>query len=267
MEGPIIEVKDLCYKVGKKYLLKDISWKVERGEHWNVFGLNGSGKTTLLSILAGYKMPTTGSVKIFGEPYSNENLLAFRKKIGLVSTSCFDLFFSNESVLQIVLSGTLGSTGLDFSISNQDVKNARGMLEKVGLAQKLDQSYDLLSKGERENVLIARALVANPEILILDEPCSGLDVSARDKMLNTIEALAGRQDMTMVYVTHYAEEILDCFEHTLLLKQGKIYQQGATRILFTEENISDFLGTDVEVQCDQYGRMSMHARKRYVIEL
>ena len=267
MSGNIIEVNKLSCRVGKKYLLKDISWNVKPGEHWTIFGLNGSGKTTLLSILAGYKMQTDGEVKVFGEVYNNDNLLVFRKRIGLVSASCFDRYYREESALQIVLSGLFGTLGLDFDITDQNVKYAKKLLCRVGLSEKIEQSYASMSKGERESVLIARALISNPEILILDEPCSGLDVTARDRMLNTVEDLAKQGKMTIIYVTHYAEEVLDCFEYALLLRNGKIYKKGSSSEIFTAPCMSAFLNTAVEVQHDERGRLTIFTPDEQKIEL
>lgn len=118
-------------------------------------------------------MPSAGMIKVFGEEYDNENLLRFRKKIGLVSGSYFDRYYHEESALEIVLAGSLGTLGLDFEIADSDVLEAKDLLKKVGLGLQINQSYGTMSKGERQNVLIARALMAHPEILILDEPCSG----------------------------------------------------------------------------------------------
>lgn len=267
MMDNIIEINKLGYKVGWKWLLRDVNWNVKTGERWIIFGLNGSGKTTLLSILSGYKSPTEGCVKVFGTEYTNENLIEQRKRIGLVSTSYFDHYFSNESALQIVLSGKTGAVGLDFDINDQDVKNAKKLLRKLGLDDKLDQSYSLLSKGERENVLIARALIAKPELLILDEPCSGLDVIARDKMLKTIEHLALRKDQTMIYVTHYTEELLECFDHTVLLRNGKVYKKGKSAEVFTQECMQDFLREKVEVVRDDHCRLSIYSSDISPIDL
>ena len=263
----IIEVNKLCCRVGKKYLLKDISWSVKPGEHWTIFGLNGSGKTTLLSILAGYKMQTDGTLKVFGESYNDDNLLAFRQRIGLVSASCFDRYYREESALQIVLSGLFGTLGLDFDISDENVKYAKKLLGRVGLGEKVEQSYASMSKGERESVLIARALISNPEILILDEPCSGLDVTARDRMLNTVENLARQGKMTIIYVTHYAEEVLDCFENALLLRNGKIYKKGISSEIFTAQCMSAFLNTEIEVKKDECGRLTIFTPDEQKIEL
>lgn len=259
MRDDIIEINHLNYQVGREYLLKDITWKVKAGEHWAIFGLNGSGKTTLLSILAGYKMLSEGEVKIFGAPYDDDNLLAFRKRIGLVSASYFDHCYGEESALQIVLSGLLGTLGLDFDITDDAVKHAKNLLSRVGLGEKIEQSYSSMSKGERENVLIARAFMNHPEILILDEPCSGLDIIAREKMLDAIEAFAKQSDKTIIYVTHYAEEVPDCFEHALLLRNGRIYATGNRTEIFTKQCLCRFLDVDVEVQYDERGKMMIVA--------
>ena len=121
MDNVIMEMQNLSLKAGRRYLVKDINWQIKKGEHWAVFGLNGSGKTTLLSIMAGFKMPSAGMIKVFGEEYDNENLLRFRKKIGFVSGSYFDRYYHEESALEIVLAGSLGTLGLDFEIADSDV--------------------------------------------------------------------------------------------------------------------------------------------------
>ena len=262
MENPIIQVSRLTYRVGKKYLLKNIDWSIEKGEHWVVFGLNGSGKTTLLSMLAGYKTPTSGKLKVFGEAYSDDNMIAFRKRIGLVSTSCFDQFYGAESALEIILSGKYGSVGLDFDVLDKDVKMAKKLLSLMGLKDKCDQAYNTMSKGEREIVLILRALIAKPDILILDEPCSGLDITARDKMLGLIDRLAKEGEMSIIYVTHYADEILPCFEHALLLRRGRVYKKGLSTDLFTEEVMSAFIEEKMDVDYDNRGRMRLYSAEK-----
>lgn len=263
----VIEMKQLNCKIGKQYLLKEINWTITDGEHWILFGLNGSGKTTLLSILAGYQQQTSGELKVFGEAYCAENLIRNRRKIGLVSSSYFDRCYQDESVLEIVLSGVLGTLGLDFDLTDADVKRAKQLLGRLGLAEKINQSYGTMSKGERECVLIARALLAEPEILILDEPCSGLDVLARDNMLHTVEQLAESRETTMIYVTHYMEEILPCFEHAVLLRQGRIYQKGRSQTVFTEAVMCDFLQSAVQVHRDENGRITLSMAERKSFEL
>ena len=245
---PIIETKHLSCKAGYRYLLQDINWTVNQGEHWVVFGMNGCGKTTLLSIIAGFNAETHGSLQVFGEPYTKDNVLDFRRRIGWVSSSFFDKNLTRESALDIVLSGKFGTLGLDYNITNQDVIKAHNLLQELRLGDKVNRPFHLMSKGERQNVLIARAFMGNPEILVLDEPGTGLDVFAREYMLSTIEELAKKSDMTIIYVTHYTEEILDVFDKCLLMRDGCIYQQGATKDLFTAENMSEFLQYPVTIE-------------------
>lgn len=117
-EDVIIKANKLCLQSGKRYLLRDIDWEVKRGEHWLVFGMNGCGKTTLLGTVAGFKSQTGGTLEVFGQPYTNENILELRSKIGWVSGSFFDKCYSHESALNIVLSGLFGTLGIQFSITN-----------------------------------------------------------------------------------------------------------------------------------------------------
>ena len=250
MEETVIKTQKLCCKVGYRYLLKDVDWEVKKGEHWVVFGTNGSGKTTLLSIAAGFKAHTSGKVLVFGEEYSAENIFKFRQKIGWVSSSFFDKCLNSEKVLDIVLSGKFGTIGIDYNVTNADLIKAKALLKELRLASKSDYTFDLLSKGERQDVLIARALFADPEILVLDEPSTGLDVFAREYLLNTVQKLAEHTDMTIIFVTHYTDEILADFDHCLLLKNGRVYKQGVTKELFTTEVITDLLDYPVRVEED-----------------
>lgn len=244
----VIEVKDLELKSGDKYLLKDINWNVKQGEHWLVFGMNGSGKTTLLSILAGFKHKSGGTVKVFGQEFNEKNILEIRKKIGWISSSFFDQIYKNESVMDIVLSGRFGTAGLDYGLEDADYKQAADLLQELGIAEKAQLPFRFLSKGERQNVLIARAFMGQPSILLLDEPCSGLDIVAREKFLKTVAKLAQQEGTTIIYVTHYTEEILtEVFKQTLLLRDGLCYMQGDTASVFHSEMMSDFLRHSIQV--------------------
>ncbi len=249
----IVEMKGVSCKAGYRYLLRDINWEVGRGEHWVVFGVNGSGKTTLLSIIAGFKHFTDGTVKVFGEAFSNENILAIREKIGWVSSSFFDKYYSRESALNIVLSGKHGTLSLDEDITLKDVVLAKDLLTELKLGDKINRTFDMLSKGERQNVLIARALFSNPDMLILDEPCTGLDVYNRSYLFETIDSLSKKKDLTIIYVTHYVEEIKPLFQHTLLLKNGHIFAKGATQEMFTPEMIEELLGYPAQIERDGDG--------------
>jgi len=250
MENSIIKLEHVSCKVGRKYLLNDISWNVKKGEHWLVFGMNGSGKTTLLSIVSGFKHFSSGKVSAFGESFTNENILHMRQRIGWVSMSFFDKHYSKESALNIVLSGKNGTLGLSYDIKLEDVRFAKTLLEKLSLGDRVDYTFDMFSKGERQNILIARALFCNPDILVLDEPCTGLDVYNRTTLFNTIEDLSERSDVTIIYVTHYVEEIMPLFQNTLLLKNGRIFRSGKTSDLFIKEIITELLGFPIQISKD-----------------
>lgn len=241
MASVIINMKNVSCKSGKTYLLQNINWQVMRGEHWVVFGLNGSGKTTLLSIVTGFQKFTHGQLETFGEPYRSDNILAHRKRMGWVSNSFFDKCFHHEQVLSIVLSGLTGTLNIDGTLRDEDIVRAQTLLSELGILHKQDMPFEFLSKGERQNVLLARAMIADPEVLILDEPGTGLDILARKKMQEMVFSLATTTDKTIIYVTHYLEEIMKPFDHCLLLKHGRVYRQGETEALLSRETLASFL--------------------------
>lgn len=242
-----VKIKNMSCVAGNRYLLQNINWEIKKGEHWLLFGMNGCGKTTLLSIVAGFKAHNSGTVEVFGEAYDKDNVLAIRKQIGWISASFFDKVYHAERVLDIVLSGLSGTLGRTFDVSNTDLARAITLLRELHVGHKIEASFDQLSKGERQNVLIARALIADPELLILDEPGTGLDIFAREYMLQTVKALAENREMTIIYVTHYPEEIMPMFDRCVLMEHGAFYQQGATRDIFKQNVLSRFIQHEVNI--------------------
>lgn len=253
MVTPLIKIENMSYKKGNKLLLNNLNWEVQQGENWVIFGLNGSGKTTLLSIIAGFNIPTSGKLEIFGETYNDNNILQLRRQIGWVSSSFFEKYFMKETVLDIVLSGKFGSFGVDYEVESEDVRWAKKILEELRLKEKVKNTFDSLSKGERQNVLLARALLSQPKLLLLDEPDNGLDIYAREHMQRTIRELADSDDLTIIYVTHYPESIQSQFDKCILLRYGKIYAQGNTKDIFTSEKLSALLQEKVTVQVGAKG--------------
>lgn len=243
----IAKATGLGYKAGNKFIIKDVNWEIRPREHWIVFGLNGCGKTTLLSMISGYKSNSHGELELFGTKLTEQNMLDIRKKIGFVSSSFLDNFYSSEAINDIVLSGQFGALGLQSSITDEDVRMATDILTQFGLKSKLGFPYDILSKGERQKVLLARALIADPELLILDEPCSGMDLLSREYILNTISSMAEEKNITIIFVTHHTEEILPIFTKGLLIKKGKVHSQGAIKKVFSDENMTDFFEYPTEV--------------------
>lgn len=253
----VIRTEKLCCQAGNRFLLKDVDWEVQEGEKWIVFGLNGSGKTTLLSIVSGFKMPTSGKLEVFGESYNEENILSIRKRMGWISSSYFDKYYTSESILTIVLSGLTGGFGINASVGAEDVIHAKALLKEWHLERKHDFPFSMLSKGERQNVLIARAMMTDPDILVLDEPGTGLDVVAREMLLRKISELAEGSNKTIIYVTHYPEEILPVFDKGIILSHGKIVDQGAVTEIMSTERLSKSLETPIHIGHLTDGRMDL----------
>ena len=247
MNPVIIEASQLGFQTGNHAIIKNIDWTIRQGEHWVVFGMNGCGKTTLLSLIAGYQTPTSGDLRVFGRPYDEQSVLEIGRRIGWVSGSFFGRYYTKEPVLEIVLSGKLATLGLDTTLDSQDVRQAKALLRAFHLEKVASHPFNLLSNGERQCVLMARALMARPDILIMDEPTAGLDLFAREYHLQINQVLARTSSMTLLFVTHYAEEIFPEFEHCLLLREGKAFASGLTRDVFSTETLSEFIRYPVNV--------------------
>lgn len=263
MTEPVLSIEKMNYKMGSRYLLRDINWTVNSGERWIVFGLNGSGKTTLLSDIAGYGRYSDGEIRVFGQAYTSENRRELRSRIGFVSSSFFDKYYRDETVKDIVASGFFGTLGVAGYCTREQDLRLRRILQQLRILSKADQSFSELSKGERQKVLIARALVGEPELLILDEAGTGLDVVAREELLQFIQTLAKRQ-LTIIHVTHYIEEILPEFQNTLLLRDGRIYYNGTTAEAFTDATMSGCLDRPVHIKL-QDGRYTMQLQREEVL--
>ena len=253
----IIKTNELCYKSGRRFLINHINWEVKEGEHWLVFGMNGSGKTTLLSMIAGYKSPTSGTLEVLGKQYDKENIFELRKEIGWVSSSFFDKYYANETALRIVLSGLFGTFNIDYDVTDADVRRAKALLRELRMEGKMNRPFNSMSKGERQNVLIARALITQPKVLVLDEPGTGLDIRAREHMMNTVKALAESKKVTIIYVTHYPEEVQPFMNKTMLLKNGRAFAKGDTESVLTSDNLSILLDETVHVAQNTDGSVKM----------
>ena len=253
----IIKTSELCYKSGRRFLINHINWEVKEGEHWLVFGMNGSGKTTLLSMIAGYKSPTSGTLEVLGKQYDKGNIFELRKEIGWVSSSFFDKYYASETALRIVLSGLFGTFNIDYDVTDADVRRAKALLRELRMEGKMNRPFNSMSKGERQNVLIARALITQPKVLVLDEPGTGLDIRAREHMMNTVKALAESKKVTIIYVTHYPEEVQPFMNKTMLLKNGRAFAKGDTESVLTSENLSILLDETVHVAQNTDGSVKM----------
>lgn len=234
--NPLVSVKNLSIHRGATRILAGVDWTVKAGEHWIILGANGSGKTSLLKALTGYMPPTTGEITVLGEPYGESDWRDLRKRIGVVSASISQLVHDEDSGLEIVAGGKQAMIGYWGNISRPERERAKRLLALVRVSQATERSWAVLSQGERQRVLIARALMPEPVILILDEPCAGLDPVARERFLNDISKLARKRHApALVFVTHHIEEILPEFTHLLALRKGSVAFSGLkSRGLSTE---------------------------------
>lgn len=190
----VIRTENLTYRKGDNVLLKDIDWTVKKGEHWAILGLNGSGKTTLLNVVNGYIWPTFGYVSVFGQPFGTIDLRHLRTMIGWVSLSLQEKLYMTDKAEYIVVSGKFATIGLYEDPSKEDWVQAEMIMEQMGCLHLKGRMFQTCSQGEKQKLLIARALMASPKLLILDEPCNGLDLFSRERLLESIENLASSQD-------------------------------------------------------------------------
>ncbi|GER66290.1 ABC transporter ATP-binding protein [Weizmannia acidilactici] len=245
----IIELSGVSFMRDGKKLLSDINWTIQKGEHWAVLGLNGSGKTTLLNMINGYIWPTTGSIRVLGQTFGKTSLPELRKSIGWVSSSIQERIPRTQLARHVVISGKYASIGLYEEFTKEDEDKAIHLMEKLNCVGLADSPYEQCSQGERQKLLIARALMAEPRILILDEPCNGLDLFAREILLKSVEELAGDPNgPALIYVTHHPEEISPVFQKTLLLRRGEVFQQGDTSDMIEKTSLSRFFEHEIHVE-------------------
>lgn len=224
---PILEISGLRIQRDGIPILSDISWRIERGEHWVILGANGSGKTSLLSALTGYLMPTAGEISVLGRRYGESDWRELRKRIGIVSSSVRQMMADSEPALETIVSGKYAMIDFWGTPTRRDRTEAQQILKQIECSYLEERPWRVLSQGERQRVLIGRALMARPRLLILDEPCAGLDPAARENFLQFLERLGqSRNAPTLVFVTHHVEEIIPVFSHVLILKEGQTLASG-----------------------------------------
>jgi iron complex transport system ATP-binding protein len=258
---PVLEVSGLCVRRGKTTILRDVSWRVDRGQHWVVLGANGSGKTSLLSALTGYLTPSAGGIAVLAQRYGETDWRELRKRIGLVSSSVRQMMPEDEPALDTVISGRYAMIDFWGRATRADRARAMRILRRIECAGLADRPWAFLSQGERQRILIGRALMAQPPVLILDEPCAGLDPVAREHFLQFLNHLGRmRNGPTLVLVTHHVEEIMPVFSHALLLKEGKVLANGRKRSVLRSDAFSRAFNSTVRLRI-KAGRYSLSVSK------
>ncbi|KRL01982.1 ABC transporter ATP-binding protein [Liquorilactobacillus capillatus] len=255
----ILSFKNVSLIKGERQILKNINWTIKNKENWAILGLNGAGKTTMLKMIHGDVWPSQGSLEVLGGLFGHTNIPNLKKKIGWVSTALQDWLHPGDLVEEIVLSGKFASIGLYERYSKQEMQEAKERITKLGGAKLLGKPYRVLSQGERQLVLIARALMARPKLLILDEPCNGLDLFARERLLAKIQKITQAPNSpALLMVSHYTEELLPCFDNVMFLKDGSIYKEGKRTELLSKESLTSFYGEPIELVTNDKKRVIVY---------
>ena len=246
---------------GSTTLLDDVNWEVEEGERWIVLGPNGAGKTTLLQLASGRMHPTAGVAGVLGEVLGAVDVFDLRPRIGLASSAIAERLPADELVGNVVVTASYGIVGRwreDYD--HVDYVRAMKLLKGLGVEHLADRRYGTLSEGERKRVQIARALMTDPEMMLLDEPAAGLDLGGREDLVRRLSALAADTEApALVLVTHHVEEIPPSFTDVLMLREGKVVAAGPIEATLTEENISATFGLPLVLERHD-GRWTARAR-------
>jgi iron complex transport system ATP-binding protein len=260
--SPVLELRDVTYRRDGKEIIRGVTFTVNRGERWAMLGPNGAGKSTILGFCGAVTHPTSGTVHVLGSQLGRVELQALRRMIGHVNPR--HPLRSPLTVRDIVLTGLTGSieTSLRWQPTTEESQRADALISSLGLDAKAGQRWPVLSQGERGRVLIARALICEPRLLLLDEPSTGLDIAAREQLLEAIDQLTQTHpDVATVLVTHHLEELPSSTTHALLLADGRLVAAGPARAAVTTENVSAAFDPPIDVQFYD-GRWMARAARR-----
>ena len=261
----VLELAGVSVRRGQSNLIEDIDWTVEEDERWVVLGPNGAGKTTLLQVASAQIHPTTGVAGILGEVLGTVDVFELRPRIGLTSAALAERIPRQERVHDVVVSASYSVLGRwREHYDGLDHGRAGELLMEVGAAHLTDRTFGTLSEGERKRVQIARALMTDPELLLLDEPAAGLDLGGREDLVSTLSVLAmDEMSPATVLVSHHVEEIPPGFTHVLLLREGKLVAAGPIERVLTEQVVSATFGMPMTLRHED-GRWAARRRARHL---
>lgn len=245
---PVVHLDKISFIRNGSVILKDISLSISPGEHWAVIGQNGSGKTSLISIINGYHFPSEGTAEVLGRKFGYSDLRELRLHIGESSSEIRDMLHNWESVRDIVLSGRFATIGLYDPPTLEDQEHADTLIDFLGLSHLRNRPFKTLSNGEQQKTIIARALMHEPGLLLLDEPCAGLDPKAREELLESMQRMCEMPGgPTLIYITHHIEEIVPAITHALALKQGRVLARGERKEVLTGDVLSKTFDLPMDV--------------------
>jgi iron complex transport system ATP-binding protein len=257
----VLELSGISVVRDRNRILDSIDWTVESDQRWVILGPNGAGKTTLLQVAAATTHPTTGSATLLGQPMGKTDVFEVRPRIGFASTALARRIPGNETVLDVVMTAAYSVTGRwNEKYEDVDVRRASRVLGEWKLDHLEGRMFGTLSDGEQKRVQIARSVMTDPELLLLDEPAASLDLGAREELLQLLGSFASSaQSPAMVMVTHHVEEIPPGFTHALLLAEGVVQASGPIAEVITGDNLSDTFGLELVVSTSENGRYAARA--------
>ncbi|MFF2622828.1 ABC transporter ATP-binding protein [Oerskovia jenensis] len=240
----VLDLQAVTVRRGTKTILDSVDWQVNEGERWVILGRNGAGKTTMLQIAAARMHPTSGTADLLGERIGRTDVFELRPRIGLASAALAEQIPAAETVRNVVLTAAYGVTGRwRETYEDFDAERADDLLAAFDVLPLAERLFGTLSEGERKRVQIARALMTDPELLLLDEPAAGLDLGGREELVGALSELAmDPASPVLVLVTHHVEEIPPGFTHALLLKDGAVHRAGPLTEVLTAQNLSEAFG-------------------------
>jgi len=249
----VLKLRGVSVRRESSMLLRNVDWTAHENERWIVIGPNGAGKTTLLQVAATSLFPTEGTVEVLGERLGEVDVFDLRPRIGLTSAALGERVPPGEKVIDLVLTASYAILGRwKEEYESSDVTRAVELLDALGCAHLIRRRFATLSEGERKRVQIARAMMPDPEILLLDEPAAGLDLGGREDLLRRLSQLArDPKAPMMVLVTHHVEEVPDGFTHAMLLRRGSLLAAGPIGDVFTARNLSRCFGVPLEIEYRQ----------------
>ncbi|MEV7971589.1 ABC transporter ATP-binding protein [Cellulomonas sp. NPDC089187] len=246
----VLDLQDVSIRRGTTAILDGLSWRVREGERWVVLGRNGAGKTTMLQIAAGRMHPTSGTAELLGNRLGQVDVFELRPRIGLASAALAERIPGGELVRDVVITAAYGVTGRWREAYEQvDESRAADLMAAFGVTALAQRTYGTLSEGERKRVQIARALMSDPELLLLDEPAAGLDLGGREELIAALAELAAdRRSPALVLVTHHVEEIPPGFTHLMLMRDGHVHAAGPIEQVLTDQNLTATFDTPLQVE-------------------
>jgi iron complex transport system ATP-binding protein len=257
-----LELSGITFVRGERHILDAVDWRVEAGQHWLVLGANGSGKTTLLRIAAMYEHPTSGTVRVLGEQLGRTDVRQLRRRVGYAAAALAAQLRPELSAGDVVMTARYAALEPWWhQYTDADRARARECLDRMGVAAYAGRSFGTLSSGEQQRVLLARTLMNDPGVVLLDEPSARLDLAGREQLVAALEELAGPGGPPLALVTHHVDEVPTVISHALLLRNGRAIAQGPIGEVLTSESLSECFGMALRLERRPGGRFTAWAAR------